>query len=308
VPHEAVDLARREFALAGLEPTEVLRRNLTEALRVGFLYDNTSTWDPSLARCLAKLYGDGPSEPSNSRVSVLVEAAEQLGIELSDGQLARLDQLGAALREGNRQINLTRITDPGQIETRHFLDSLTAAVPLLERLHAGEPLRLVDVGSGGGMPGVPLKIAFPGLRVTLVESVGKKAEFLRSTVAQLGLTDVEVVAERAESLARHPEYRDAFDWATARALGPLPVVVELCAPFLSPGGLLVAQRSGDLDAEIVHAAPAFKALHLWTRTPIYLELAELPGHGLVVGEKYAPTPERYPRRPGLPRKHPLSHA
>jgi 16S rRNA (guanine527-N7)-methyltransferase len=236
----------------------------------------------------------------------LVEAAAQLGITLAPGQLAQLDQLGAALREGNRRVNLTRVVDPSAVETRHFLDSLSAAVPLLDRLVAGEPLRLVDVGSGGGMPGLPLKIAFPALRVTLVESVNKKADFLRAAVADLGLSDVVVLAARAELAARDPEIRDTFDWATARALGPLPVVIELCAPFLLPGGLLVAQRSGDLDSETVQAAPAFKALRLWSRTPIYLQIASLPGHGLVIGEKYAPTPEAYPRRPGMPRKRPLA--
>jgi 16S rRNA (guanine527-N7)-methyltransferase len=228
-----------------------------------------------------------------------------LGIELNDAMLAKLDQLGAALREGNRRVNLTRITDPAEIETRHFLDSLSAAVPLLDRLRQGEPLRLVDVGSGGGMPGLPLKIAFPALRVTLVESVNKKADFLRETVAELGLSDVQVVALRAELAGREPAHRDSYDWAAARALGKLPVVIELCAPFLEAGGLLVAQRSGDLDAELSQAAPAFKALHLWSRTPIYLDLPGLAGHGLVVGEKYAPTPEAYPRRPGMPRKRPL---
>ena len=236
----------------------------------------------------------------------LVEAASRLGIQLSDGQLARLDQLGAALREGNRTVNLTRIIDPEGIEIRHFLDSLTAALPVLDRLHAGEALRLVDIGSGGGMPGLPLKIAFPALQVTLIESVNRKADFLHSTVAELGLSDVEVVAERAETAARKAEHRDAYDWATARALGPLPVVVELSAPFLAPGGILVSQRSGDLDAELVHAAPAFKALHVWTRTPIYLDVPGLEGHGLIVGEKYAATPDAYPRRPGMPRKRPLS--
>jgi 16S rRNA (guanine527-N7)-methyltransferase len=235
----------------------------------------------------------------------LVEAAAQLGIELTDAQLARLDQLGAAVREGNRRVNLTRIIEPSEVETRHFLDSLTAALPLLDRLRGGEAIRLVDVGSGGGFPGLPLKIAFPQLHVTLVESVHKKADFLNETVSQLGLSDVEVVAERAETAGRNPEHRDAYDWATARALGTLPVVIELVAPFLAPGGLLVAQRSGKLDQDLQHAAPAFKALRLWSRTPIYLEIHGLDGHGLIVGEKYAPTPDAYPRRPGMPRKRPL---
>src|SRR3979490_2618960 len=142
-------------------------------------------------------------------MSRLVEGAARLEIELNDAQLARLDQLGPALGEGNRRVNLTRIVDPAEVETRHFLDSLTAAMPLLDRLRANEPLRLVDVGSGGGMPGLPLKIAFPQLRVTLVESIGKKAAFLRETVEQLGLRDVEVVADRAETAAPEPPHRAA---------------------------------------------------------------------------------------------------
>jgi 16S rRNA (guanine527-N7)-methyltransferase len=236
----------------------------------------------------------------------LVEAAAKLGIYLSDGQHARMDQLGAAVREGNQRVNLTRILDPSAFEVRHVLDSLTAAIPLLDRLRVGESLHLIDVGSGAGIPGIPLKIAFPNLRVTLLESVNKKADFLRETVAELGLTDVSVVAARAEIAGRDEAHRDAYDWATARALGALPVVIELCAPFLAPGGLLVAQRSGNLEAELLHAAPAFKALRMWSRAPIELDIPSLPGHGLIVGEKYAPTPATYPRRPGLPRKRPLA--
>jgi 16S rRNA (guanine527-N7)-methyltransferase len=172
---------------------------------------------------------------------------------------------------------------------------------------AGEPLRLVDVGSGGGLPGLPLKIAFPALRLTLVESIGKKADFLRTVVEQLRLADVQVANERAERLGHDPQHRDSHDWATARALGTLPVVIELCAPFLVPGGLLVALRRGDLDAEIQTAAPAFKALKLWSRVPLPIDLNGLrDGRGLVVGEKYAPTPDAYPRRPGLANKRPLS--
>jgi 16S rRNA (guanine527-N7)-methyltransferase len=242
-------------------------------------------------------------------VSALVDGARTLGIELSSGQLAQLDQFGAMLREANQRINLTRITDPAEIETRHFLDSLTAAMPLLEPLQAGRELRLIDVGSGGGMPGVPLKIAFPRLRVALVESVRKKADFLRQAVSQLNLSDVDVLAERAEVLARDPAHRDTYDWATARALGSLPVVIELCAPFLAPGGLLVAQRGGNLERDLAAAGPAFKALRLWARVPmpVYLDGLSTDGRrGLIVGEKYAATPQPYPRRPGLPRKRPLA--
>jgi 16S rRNA (guanine527-N7)-methyltransferase len=242
-----------------------------------------------------------------SRVTTLVEAARTLGVELTPAQLAQLDQLGAALLEANRTTNLTRITDPAEVETRHFLDSLTAAVPLLDQLRAGQALRLVDVGSGGGMPGLPLKIAFPAVRLTLVEATRKKARFLEEVVKQLRLPDVQVVADRAETAGHDPDHRDTYDWATARALGPLPVVVELTAPFLSPGGLMVAQRRGDLDAEIQAAVPAFKALKMWTRVPVQLNVPGLEdGRGLVVGEKYGPTPSEYPRRPGLPRKKPIT--
>src|SRR5256714_12995170 len=139
------------------------------------------------ARCLAKLYEDGPGRTGDLRVSALVEGAERLGIELGDAQLARLDQLGAALREGNRRVNLTRITDPTEIETRHFLDSLSAAVPLLDRLRQGEAPRLVDVGSGGGMPGLPPQIAFPRVRGAPGGYGGKKGRLLHSTGAAPGL-------------------------------------------------------------------------------------------------------------------------
>jgi 16S rRNA (guanine527-N7)-methyltransferase len=240
-------------------------------------------------------------------MSALLEGAGALGISLSAGQLARLDQLQAALLDWNLRVNLTRITEPAEVESKHFLDSLTAAVPLLDPLNAGRPFRLVDVGAGAGFPGLPLKIVFPALRLTLVESIGKKAAFLRHVVELLQLEGVEVVAERSEAAARRPEHRDSYDWATARALGPLPVVVELCAPFLQPGGLLVAQRRGDLDAETLAAAPAFRALKMWTRVPIPITLPCLEdGRGLVVGEKYDATPAKYPRRPGIPEKHPLA--
>ena len=253
-------------------------------------------------------YTDGPpASPEDRAVSGLVEGARSLGLDLSAAQLAQLDQFGAALREGNKKVNLTRITDPAKVETLHFLDSLTVVLALRDLLRERTALRIVDVGSGGGLPGLPLKIALPELSLTLVESVGKKATFLEETVSELGLRDVRVVKARAEEAARAPEHRDSYDAALARALGKLPVVIELCAPLLAPGGLLVALRKGDLDAEVQASAPAFKALKLWSRVPIPIELPDLHDRrGLVVGEKYAPTPDAYPRRPGMAAKRPLS--
>lgn len=241
-----------------------------------------------------------------SGMSALVDGANLLGIPLSAAQLARFDQYGAALREASEHVNLTSIRDPGEIETRHFLDSLTVALPLLGRLSRGESLRLVDIGAGGGLPGLALKIAFPAIRVTLIESVGKKAALLSEFVEELGLTEVDVLATRSEAAAREADRRDAYDVATARALGSLPVVLELCAPFLAPGGLLVAPRRGDLDAEILAATPAFRALKLWPRVPVPIALPGLEdGRGLVVAEKYAATPSRFPRRAGMAAKRPL---
>lgn len=240
-------------------------------------------------------------------MSALVEGARALAIQLAAGQVAQLDQLGAFLRERNREVNLTRIVEPEAYEVKHVLDSLTAAVPLLERLHAGEAPRLIDVGAGAGFPGLPLKIAFPRVRLTLLEATGKKARFLRDAVHLLGLEGVEVLGQRAEEAGRDDAHRDGYAWATARALGPLPVVIELCAPFLAPGGLLVAQRRGSLDAELESAARAFGQLKMWSRVPIPVQLPGLDdGRGLVVGEKYGPTPSKYPRRSGMPKKEPLA--
>ncbi|MBI2755743.1 MAG: 16S rRNA (guanine(527)-N(7))-methyltransferase RsmG [Chloroflexi bacterium] len=240
-------------------------------------------------------------------MSALAAGARTLGVELSAGQLAQFDQFQAALLDWNARVNLTSITSAPEVEVKHFLDSLTAAVPVLARLRAGEAPRAIDVGTGGGFPGIPLKIAFPRLKLTLLEATGKKARFLRAVVEMLQLSDVEVKAARAEDLARLPGHRDEYGLATARALGSLATVVELCAPFLEPGGLLVAQRRGDLEAELRRAAPAFSALKVWARAPVPIQVPGLAdGRGLIVGEKHGPTPSRYPRRSGMARKDPIS--
>jgi 16S rRNA (guanine527-N7)-methyltransferase len=165
----------------------------------------------------------------------------------------------------------------------------------------------IDVGSGGGLPGIPLAVAFPALQVTLLESVGKKAAFLREVVAELGLHNVTVLAGRAEEAARDPNERDAYDLVVARALAPLPVALELCLPFARPGGVVVLPRGSDLAGQLADGEAAAEQLAARLRPPIPLDDPELPpGRSLVVADKLGPTPDRYPRRPGMAAKRPLT--
>jgi len=169
--------------------------------------------------------------------------------------------------------------------------------------HLGEARRLVDIGSGGGLPGLPLKIARPDLEVVLVEADGDKAAFLIHACAQLGLLGVEVVNRRAEDAGHDPRLREAFDVAVARALAPMPVVAELCLPFVRAGGHLLAQKT---DSEAV--AGAWRAIELLGGGPARIVPAPSAARRsgtIVIVEKVGPTPAAYPRRAGLPARKPL---
>lgn len=237
-------------------------------------------------------------------MELLRDTAAAWGIQLSREQLDRFERYYRELIEWNQRLNLTRITEYRAVQIRHFLDSL-ALLPAI-REPAERPARVVDVGSGAGLPGLALKLACPRLRITLVESVQKKAAFLRHLVAVLELTEVEVVADRAENVAHHPSHREAYDYAVARALAELPVELELTLPFVRPGGRVLLPRKGDLAAEVAAASRALAILggRYLDTLPVHLP-GEENGRGVVVIEKLAPTDGRYPRRPGLPAKRPL---
>jgi 16S rRNA (guanine527-N7)-methyltransferase len=240
-------------------------------------------------------------------LSIVAAGAERLGIALTDDQCDRLARYVALLLARNERLNLTRIVEPAEIERRHLLDSLTCALPVLDALTAGARWRCIDVGSGGGLPGVPLAIAFPELQMTLLESVGKKAAFLGEVVAELGLTQVTVCAARSEEAARDADRRDTHDLVVARALAPLPVALELCLPFARPGGVVILPRGSDLAAQLADGETAAMALAARLRPPIALDLPALPpGRSLVVADKLGPTPDRFPRRPGMAAKRPLT--
>ena len=216
------------------------------------------------------------------------------GIRLDATQLQRFDRYSALLRERNEAVNLTAIVDPAEIATKHFLDSLTL---LLARPPA-PGARLIDVGTGAGFPGVPLAIARSDLRVTLVESVGKKVRFLEELIAALGLANVALVHGRAEDVGREPAHRERHDVAVARALPVLATNVELLLPLCRVGGEAVAYK-GRIEAELAAGDRAARALGgeiARVVTMAELSLADvLPGRCLVIAAKRRPTPARYPR-------------
>ena len=196
-------------------------------------------------------------------------------------------------------INLTSIREPGEVARLHVLDSLTAVIPLRQRQIA----RFVDLGSGGGLPGIPLAVALPADRALLVESVRKKAGFLDVAVQALGLTDrVAVEAERVEALARNPRDRKRWPAVTARAVAALDELAELAFPLLAPGGVLVAWKRGPIDDEIEDAAAILDGLGGGRIEIVDPGLSALPGHRLVIVEKTGRTGDAWPRDPAARRR------
>ncbi len=228
--------------------------------------------------------------------------AAALGAPLSAAQLAQFAAYEALLLAWNERIALTAIREPRQIRIRHFLDALSCAA-------ATGPLdgqTLIDVGSGAGLPGLPLKILYPDLRLTLVDSVAKKARFLALVANELGLRDVVVVADRAEMLGQDAAHREQYDWAAARAVAELRVLAELLLPLVRVGGRALAQKGDSAAEELTAAGPAITALGggATQRIPVRLPEAEAI-HYLVTIDKIAATDPRYPRRAGIPAKRPL---
>jgi 16S rRNA (guanine527-N7)-methyltransferase len=226
----------------------------------------------------------------------VVDCVQTYGVALEGALVAQLGAYLEALLETNRSFNLTAVTSPDEAWSRHIADSLSL-VPDLRELPAGA--EVVDVGSGGGLPGLPLAIALPQLRFTLVEATGKKARFLEQVARDLQLKNVRVANERAEVFGQSGQ-RGRYRAATSRALSRLPVLLELTLPLLELGGIKLAIKGEQAEAEVAEAARALNVLggsmESMRRTPT----------GTVVRiRKVAPTPARYPRSPGEPKRSPL---
>jgi 16S rRNA (guanine527-N7)-methyltransferase len=230
--------------------------------------------------------------------------AEKLGIKLHPEQIGQFEVYYRELIDWNQRINLTAITDYEEVQVKHFLDSLTVMGALKES--AGNSFRLIDVGTGAGVPGIPLKILRPEIRLVLLDATAKKAQFLQHIIGRLGLGGVEIVVGRAEEVAHQAQYREQFEVVLSRAVAGLPALVELTLPFCAVGGRFIAQKKGDIEEEVKRADPAID----WLGGKLVgVEKIDLPEFAderqLVIIDKVSPTPEKYPRRPGIPAKRPL---
>ncbi len=229
-----------------------------------------------------------------------LSAARDLGIVFDPGDVQRLGRYLALLLEANRSFNLTAITQPDEAWTRHILDALTL-VPLLAQVQSPSRPRVIDIGSGGGVPGIPLAIVLAAMDFVLLEATGKKAQFLRAAALDLGLHNATVIQGRAEALGQdHRGHRERYDAATVRAVGHLAVVAELAAPLVRPGGLVLAVKGAKAETELAEAAKAFGLVGARHAATI-----PTPTGRVVVLEKATRTPRMYPRRDGEPKRSPL---
>jgi 16S rRNA (guanine527-N7)-methyltransferase len=230
------------------------------------------------------------------------EALQLFNVHLTGRQVMSLITYERELMDWNQKFNLTAIRDMESIRTKHFLDSFSCVLAW----KATPPHHLVDVGTGAGFPGLPLKILYPSMKLTLVESVGKKAMFCHHIVRVLGLEGVNVIQSRAEALGQKPAYREQYDWAVARAVANLNVLSEFLLPLVKVGGTMLAQKGESGPAEAQSAEKAMKLLGGKLRQ---LLPVNLPGVAddryIVLVDKVAATPPKYPRKPGMPAKAPL---
>ena len=233
----------------------------------------------------------------------LSTAAEKFAIELTTQQLNQFDRYYRLVIDWNRRMNLTAIVEPQEFAIKHIIDSLSLVRAGFEL----EGKRAIDVGTGAGCPGIPLKIFFPTMRLTLLDSLNKRVEFLRAAIAELGLEGVDCIHARAEESA-HSELREAFDISMARAVAKMNVLTEYCLPFVSKGGLFVAFKSANVCEELDEARAAIKILGGKLLETTALTLPNGDARSIVRIKKIAATPIHFPRRAGIPERKPLSNS
>ena len=234
--------------------------------------------------------------------TILTNAFTSEGFRLTEQQLQQFETYYHTLIEWNQKMNLTAIEEPTEVAYKHFVDSacLLRVVPDLQQKS------MIDIGTGAGFPGVPLKIMEPALNLTLFDSLNKRITFLQELCKQLGLQGVQAVHGRAEEFGIKPEYRAQYDLATARAVARMPVLLEICLPFVKKGGIFIALKGPELENEIAESSNALKELGGKVIDVQQFTLADgAYTRNLAVIEKVKDTPKKYPRKAGTPKKKPL---
>ena len=233
---------------------------------------------------------------------MLKNRMDRLQIETNENMLEKFDLFYHLLVEWNKVMNLTGITEYEEVVEKHFADSLSLARFLdLNKIHT-----VIDVGTGAGFPGIPLKIAFPHLKVVLLDSLNKRINFLNEVIAKLDLKEIHTIHGRAEEYARKPEYREQFDLCVSRAVANLSVLSEYCIPYIRIGGIFIPYKSGDIDEEV---AASRKAVDILGGQIDHVEKFQLPDtdihRSFVFINKIKNTQKKYPRKAGTPAKEPL---
>lgn len=228
----------------------------------------------------------------------------QFSIILENSQINQFYQYYELLDEWNKVMNLTAITDQNEVITKHFVDSL-ALVKAMGEISTKE-YKIIDIGTGAGFPGIPLKIAFPQLKITLMDSLNKRIKFLNEVIEQLGLKEITAVHSRAEDLGRDKDYREKYDLSVSRAVANLSTLSEYCMPFVKPGGFFISYKSGKIEEEL---SSAKHAIFLLGGKVNRIESFTLDGaeaeRTLIKIEKVSEISKRYPRKAGVPGKEPL---
>jgi len=236
-------------------------------------------------------------------MNILKQGVEYFGLCLLSEQEKAFEIYKDMLIEWNKKINLTAIKDEKDIDIRHFLDSISVISVLGDYK---EGTSLIDIGSGAGFPGIPLKIMLNGLDLALMDSIGKKVSFLQEVINELGFQNAKAINSRAEDLAINPDFREKFDYATARGVSKLSVVSEYCLPFVKIGGKFISMKLFDADEEINEAKVAISALggEISQVKKVKIPFSDIM-HSLIVIDKVSGTPLKYPRKPGKAAKNPI---
>lgn len=233
---------------------------------------------------------------------IVKQAACEYGLELTEGQVEELTTYFELLVEWNEKVNLTAITAPQDVAVKHMIDSLSCYDPLIFKKEA----KIIDVGTGAGFPGLPLKIFRPDLKLTLFDSLNKRIKFLQAVASAIGITDINFVHSRAEDGGKNKQLREQYDIAVSRAVARLNVLCEWCMPFVAVGGFFIALKGSQYSLEVEEARGALKALG---GEIVKVENIKLPGlddvRAVIYIKKVKKTPLAYPRRPGIAEKNPL---